>query len=209
MVTLCLHGYQKNVEMVKLDGFAGLTGIQIRHIQRVSMVNFIYLRSVFKMFYFKERTPSLCLLETLPQIFSSETFERNLFKAEYEHNDMGCWNRIFDYLYGKFLISSKGSLGDLSWQASSTIVSLNHEQWTWRDSTIKRSARALEIHLHNQTLVAAFVPHVYNEDGKIPFADHRFVVGCTDESMIPLVILFSDVILGDETWDENLQPTLV
>lgn len=156
------------------------------------------------MLYFNERTPSLCVLESLPQIFSIEEAETNLFRPTTEiYNDAGCWGRILNRLSSRYSMRGSGRFGDLSWRASSASVGLQHLKWPGR---VQRSARTLEIHLGNQTLVAGFIPHVYTLGG-MPFADHRFVVGCTDEAIVPLVILFSDVILGDDSWEADLQDT--
>lgn len=156
------------------------------------------------MLYFNERTPSLCVLESLPQIFIIEEAETNLFRPTSDiFDDAGCWRRILQRLIGNYSMQSIGRFGNVSWVASTANVWLKHDKWV---GAVPRAARTLEVHMGNQILVAGFVPHVYTLNG-MPFADHRFVVGCSDENIVPLVMLFSDVILGEGSWEADLQLT--
>ena len=153
--------------------------------------------------YFSTVDDTLDVLATLPEVFALENAEANLFNPVGKLlEDAGPWARILNYLLsnGGELDAIRGRTCGVHWTHAAAKVEVK----VGRKRT-PRFARWLRIQFGNEILIAAFLPHIYKNEGGKKFADHRFVVGCSDESILPLVMLFTDNFTGyaegDDSWE--------
>lgn len=151
--------------------------------------------------YFTAVDDTLDVLATLPEVFALENAETNLFHPLGKLLEAaGPWARLLDYLLSTGeRETTYGRTCGIGWTHATTRVQVK----VGRKRT-PRFARWLRIQIGNEILIAAFLPHIYKERGK-QFADHRFVVGCSDESILPIVMLFTDNFTGhaegDDSWE--------
>jgi len=143
------------------------------------------------------KADALDTLQTLPEVFAIENAEMTLFRPEADiFSEAGFWSPILRCLTAASVVEGRGHLSGIHWIKESRPVRLKRG--------VIRFARWAEVKLGNEILIAAFLPHVYSENGK-EFVDHRFVVGCSNEQIVPLILLIADQIggntEGDDSWE--------
>ncbi len=153
--------------------------------------------------YFSTVDDTLDVLATLPEVFAIDHAEANLFNPVGQLlQTAGPWARILNHLLSTGAQHEPiiGRTCGVRWTHAAAKVQVK----VGRKRT-PRFARWIRVEFGNEILVAAFLPHIYTSDGK-KYADHRFVVGCSDESILPLVMLFTDNFTGHAEGDDSWEP---
>ena len=135
----------------------------------------------------------------LNEVCSVDHAEADLFRQQSSVIDQaGCWGRFLLKLTNRQDDEEPTHNFGLSWRYGVTKLNAILKRGARCDPD-GRAARWLEIINGRDRLVASFMPHVYSL-GQNYWLDHRFVVGCTNTNIIPTVMLFSSVILGEDAW---------
>lgn len=120
------------------------------------------------------------IINDIPVVFSLEQLEGFLFQSMHDLMiDAKHWARFLKYLIHNRTKSSSGTICETTWTTGSRF-------------SLERFTRWIKVKVGDDTLVVVLGPHKY--DGQV---NYRFVVACTNENIIPTVMLFSDHILGE------------
>ena len=120
------------------------------------------------------------IIDDIPVVFSLEQLEGFLFQSmpelmiEAKH-----WARFLKHLIHNRTNTSSGTICETTWTTGSRF-------------SLGRFTRWIKVKVGDDTLVVVLRPHKY--DGQV---NYRFVVACTNENIIPTIMLFSDHILGE------------
>jgi hypothetical protein len=138
-------------------------------------------------------------LQFLPEVFVLDDAETSLFTSvDALTQRAGSWTRLLLHLTSSTNLQGSGASCGIQWERGSCPVRLKGNGFA-----VIRFARWVEIKLGNDILIAAFVPKVYTDRKGKEYADHQFVVGCSNQNIVPLVMLFTDLITGNAEGDNS------
>lgn len=121
------------------------------------------------------------IINDIPVVFSIEQLEGFLFQSMHDLMlSAKHWSRFLRYLIHNRTETSSGAICDATWTTGSRFA-------------LERFTRWIKVEVGDDTLVIILGPHRCDA-GQV---NYRFAVACTNENIIPTVMLISDHILGE------------
>ena len=121
------------------------------------------------------------IINDMPVVFSIEQLEGFLFQSMHDLMIAAKnWSRFLRYLIHNRTETSSGAIFVAKWTTGSRFASERFTRW-------------IKVEVGDDTLIVILGPYICDA-GQV---NYRFVVACTNEKIIPTVMLISDHILGE------------